>query len=211
MKKHILSLALAMIFVVSMAVPVFAAGTKDVKITAKYGKGSCGKSYGYIYTLPNVIKTETMPTADKADEDKWAAFTSSGEVNCAFAGDDVTVYTIKKGEKISLKGAYGYWCFRMEYKDGKLYGPDDSCFNYDEAFKFSLQDSSKMVNFGNEDWYMEGTDKSYFSISKTGYYAFMPYSFFSPYSDNGSAYTGLKEKEIDYDPKCGAVILHVVN
>lgn len=210
MKKRIISMALALILVVSMGIPAFAAETKNVKITADYdGDGQAD----FSYIIPNVTKTEKYKTADKSDTSKWVAFPNGW----AFAGSEVTVHTIDVGTKIDMGGMYGWGVCRLQLNNGKLEAPDDSSVNYDKIItiteKGAVTKKSVRLNGGRTFTYNDYPPESYATFNEAGYYAFILYPFYSSYSEVGSQIAGLKfEGGNGYggNYKYGSVVLHVV-
>lgn len=209
MKKRILSMALAVLFVVSMAVPAFAAETKDVKIKVDYDKD--GKT-DFTWTVPKVYKTEKMVMAELSRQINPNTSKEEQAINSklykGIAGKEVKVYTIKAGTKISLEGSYGFFSAILVKKDGKL-EEDKSAVDWDKIRKYDTSHIKK-VDFGDGYWYGLNQKGDYYSFIKEGYYLFEIYPFTSyrvytdPESPNlgGDKYGNLLRK--------GYAVLHVV-
>jgi hypothetical protein len=207
MKKQSISLALAVILVVSMFVPAFAADktaveTKSYKISSDYNGD---KQADFSWTLPGVTSVEKMTMGNEKE-----LATENPNLK-PLVDKQVNVFTIKAGTKIDITGAFGVPNNILEYKNGKL------CYkHFDENVKLDWNKIRKVeykeerVDLPRGAWYTKAGKDSYISFLQEGYYIISMSPLVSQcYETDAKSADFLKAKpETAY--KYGYAVIHVV-
>jgi hypothetical protein len=204
--KHFLSLVLAALMVLSMSIPALAAEGASVTISSDYdGDGTTD----FSWTLPGVVKTETMQMAD--DPTKGSYPTEQNVTTFkALAGKEVTVYTISLDTKISIEGAQIRYFDQMLVNSGKLYRKEFESLDAVRKQEIPSEVKTAIPNGNGHTWTSPGTG-SYIQFLKTGYYAFTQHPYHPTIRDVNLSTGAWGDKHYENYYKYSTVILHVVS